>query len=615
MRDAAVICRDRGLAATTWQDLKIEGRLLIDPILEEIDHADACVAEISSANPNVLFEAGYALARNKPLYLALDETDNEANKAWEGLALVDTVGRVNYGGSAQVLAERLVELMTESRPPLMESLLAGARPREENAVFAPGTAMKFTAAERLESLLERNTHLKLLATEEEVGFGPLNFYAQEIYRSSAVILHFIKHSRVRADVYNSQVSLLAGIAHGMELPLLMVGEEGYVSPLDYRDLLYIYSSTAKLTDHVQTWLDSLPSPGQSNKRLGRLKLDIELPIRSFGQYVAESEKDTLTDYFVQTNEFSAVMNGQSAIFAGRKGTGKTATMQQAVEELRRDRRLLVVPLKPSSYDLSGLLQLLARFDDPSRREYFLVNLWSFLIVSEVAIRALKHADELPAGTGADAGTAQLASTLGNIGVDLDSDMTSRLDEVVDELLEESRGDEVDIAGLTDSLKGKWRGKLLGDLRQVLHRYDRVAVLIDNLDKTWEKGVDFSNLSHFILSLLITSGKLQGDFAKEKAGKSVRLTLTIFLRTDIYDVLKSHAREPDKISVDTIEWRDEELLIRVLEDRYIANRSGRSADIDSLWVDVFAPEVQSMATRDYLLWRPLPRHRDLIFIAN
>lgn len=66
MRAAVEACEARSLRAKSWEDLRIEGRLIIDPILEAIVDANACVAEVSSSNPNVLFEAGYALGIGKP---------------------------------------------------------------------------------------------------------------------------------------------------------------------------------------------------------------------------------------------------------------------------------------------------------------------------------------------------------------------------------------------------------------------------------------------------------------------------------------------------------------------------------------------------------------------
>lgn len=618
LRTAVSACGGRSVDARSWEDLRVEGRLIIDSILERIDESQACVAEISSSNPNVLFEAGFALARGKEVFFAIDETDQDATKAWAGLAFVDTIGRINYGGNAQVLASKVADLAESPAPPLIEALLANAKPREPNAVFAPSVPHKFHSAERLERLLDRQTHLKLLASQDELGMGPLAYYVQEIYRSSAAILHFMKPSRVRADEYNSRVAFLAGIVRGLDLPLLMVAEEGYRPPIDYKDLLFIYSSTVKLTEHVTSWLATLPTQQGTRKRLGRLNLDIELPVRSFGQYVAESEKESLTNYFVQTNEFEAVVAGRASVFTGRKGTGKTATMQQAVEELRTDRRILVVPIKPSAYDLSGLLSVLTRFDEPAKRDYFLLNLWGYLLMTEVAVRTLSHAKDMPAGFGADANTVALADVVDRLGIDLEGDLSTRFDEAISGAINTASKSRGDLSAASDALRAQWHGQLLTALRKVLNDFDRVAVLVDNLDKTWERGVDFEVLSHFLLSLLVTSGRLQSELGKAKRGQpQANMTLTIFLRTDIYDVMTRYAREPDKINPQSIQWHDEELLIRVLEDRYLANKSSSSAvmDPESLWSEVFAPEVHSLATRDYFLWRALPRPRDIIFLGN
>lgn len=617
MRDAVQASKDRGIEARGWEDLRVAGRVMIDPILAAIDGADSCVAEISSNNPNVLFEAGFALARGRDLFLAIDETDHDATKAWAGLAFVDTIGRINYGGNPHKLADALSRELASGPTHLIERLLANAQPRESNAIFAPGVPHKFNAADRLERLLERKTHLKLLAAQDELGLAALPYYVEEIYRSSAAVLHFMKPSRMRAIEYNGRLSFLAGIARGFDLPLLMVAEDDYRPPLDYKDLLYTYPTTAKLLDRVNDWLDTLPPPPGSNKRLGRLQLDIELPVRTFGQYVAESEKESLTLYFVHTNEFEAVLGGRASVFTGRKGTGKTATMQQAVEELRTDRRNLVVPIKPSSYDLAGLLSILSRFEDSSKRDYFLLNLWSYLLTTEVSLRCLGHAEALPAGLGADPHIAELADLIGRLGIDREGDLSIRLDEAVARALSEARDGIEDMRQLSDQLRLRWHGQVLPILRKVLNGYDRVAVLVDNLDKTWEKGVDFEQLSNFLLSLLVTSGRLQSELGRATSGHpAANMTLTIFLRTDIYDVMTKYAREPDKINPQSIQWHDEELLIRVLEERYVANQSGPvKRDADTLWADVFCPEVHSLPTRDYFLWRALPRPRDMVFMGN
>ena len=110
-------------------------------------------------------------------------------------------------------------------------------------------------------------------------------------------------------------------------------------------------------------------------------------------------------------------------------------------------------------------------------------------------------------------------------------------------------------------------KLRGHVSKATSHFRRIAILIDNLDKTWEEGADFKAISRFILALLVASGRIEKEVGRPKAERTeeLRVTLAIFLRTDILDTVRGFAREPDKIGARTVDWADEQLLVRVLED--------------------------------------------------
>ncbi|WP_165068660.1 P-loop ATPase, Sll1717 family [Marisediminicola senii] len=617
MRETISSLSSRGAVTLGWQELAVEGKLLIDTICDAIDSSSAVVAEVSDLNSNVIFEAGFALGRNKVLWLALDETDETATKSWNDLSILSTLGRIDYGGDSERLVSRVLTISPQlSEPTLLDSLLAGARPREANAVFAPPLPIRINASRGLEKMLERQSHLKLVGAGDELGLAPIHWQIQEIYRSSAAIIHLLGPHRNRAREHNARSSFLAGVARGLGLPLLMVVEHGFIAPLDYKDSLFVYSTAAALQEHVSQWLDRLPKPDGSNKRLGRLALDVELPIRDFGQFVAENEVQELNNYFIETNEFQSILEGSASVFVGRKGTGKTATMSQAVLELRKDRRNLVVPIKPTSYELSGLLDVLRSFKSESNTEYLLVNLWTYLIYTEVAIRAVVHARERPAGIGELTPMRELELELEGLGVDVTADLATRLEAAV-AALSNGIAMEDEKQYIADQLRLQRLGKLRSLIGTALHDFDRIAVLIDNLDKTWERGADYALMSKFILALLTTSGKIEKDFAKgSSASPAINVTLSVFLRTDIFDVVADHAREPDKIGALSVHWQDEELLVRVLEERYGVKRLKKKHQAPSnLWHEVFDSEVKGTPTRDYLLWRTLPRPRDFIYFAN
>jgi len=619
MRNSAGLLKASGIATTTWEDLDIEGRRLIPTICDAIQKADHVIAEVSDLNSNVLFEAGYALARGKRVWLAVDETDADAARNWRDLGILATVGRLNYQGNSQSVAGRFAHAqLIDDDSTLIDTLLLNGKPREPDALFAPSTPFKFEATSSLEKHLDRQGHIKILGAADDLGLAPLDFYVKEIYRSSATLFHLMARRRVKSTEHNARVSFLAGIAHGFELPILLVAEKDGSIPLDYKDLTFEYTGSAQLITRVDRWLSELPKSPGSNRRLGRLALDIELPIRSFGEYVAEYERAELANYFISTSEFQAVLAGRTKVFVGRKGTGKTATMTQTAEELRRDRRILVVPIKPSAYELSGLADAIRTLSTHGTSDYLVISLWTYLLYTEIALRMVSFARERVGHMGVSRELEQLEAEVAELGLDPSEDMATRLENALNDLTREARrhGE-----GATEFVSRQLRlhrvSRLKGLLGANLKEFDRVAVLIDNLDKAWEKGADFETLSKFILGLLVTIGQLEKDFAKPtQSQSSVNVTMAVFLRSDIYDSLKRYAREPDKIGVATVHWNDEELLARVLEERYAANKEQRrNGKIFDMWSEIFDPEVRGLRTRDYLMWKVLPRPRDLIYLAN
>lgn len=106
------------------------------------------------------------------------------------------------------------------------------------------------------------------------------------------------------------------------------------------------------------------------------------------------------------------------------------------------------------------------------------------------------------------------------------------------------------------------------------------------------------LSRVVFGLLSAVGHVARDFARDNAWRSkVNVTLTVFLRADIFSMVLRHAREPDKIDILQIRWPDRQLLSRVIEDRYA---SVSDAPGEELWNRLFGAEVNGMRTREYML---------------
>ena len=76
----------------TWEKCSIGGKFVINAICDAIDEAELFFADLTGLNANVMFELGYAIARDKRIWLIFDETYTEGKKMFNQLKVLTTVG-------------------------------------------------------------------------------------------------------------------------------------------------------------------------------------------------------------------------------------------------------------------------------------------------------------------------------------------------------------------------------------------------------------------------------------------------------------------------------------------------------------------------------------------
>jgi hypothetical protein len=454
----------------------------------------------------------------------------------------------------------------------------------------------------------------------ESAFYTLPWYAQQIYASVGVVLHFSADWRVNASHHNARSALIGGLAVGMKRPILMLAEEDYSDPIDYRDVLFVYSNSRACVNRAREWVESrLPT----QEEIGalppsqRLRLGTELRSVRLGEAVAENEESSLGNYFVETGSFLEVLEDRVTVFIGRKGTGKTANMLRATERLREDARNLVVVIKPYGYELTGLLRVLKRFTDRDTEGYLVESLWKYLLYSEIAIAAANEFAARPPAVVFGTPAQELLDYVNDPANGLTEEFAVRLERAVEGLQEV--GDEGSIEnarrGIAERLHEGTLQALRGLLGRALADRRRVALLVDNLDKAWDKSGDVDELAKMVLGLLVAIGGLARDFRRrDHWRRPVPVSLCVFLRSDIYTYVARVAREPAKIPVSNIVWSNPELLLRVIEQRYVAGRDN-GADPSEVWDRFFSSHVGMIPARDYILSRILPRPRDIVYFCN
>jgi hypothetical protein len=121
-------------------------------------------------------------------------------------------------------------------------------------------------------------------------------------------------------------------------------------------------------------------------------------------------------------------------------------------------------------------------------------------------------------------------------------------------------------------------------------------LVDNLDKNWTHNADVELTSELLLALLSVGPRVADKLRKSSLSKHrLDVTMTIFIRSDIYAAILSHARESDKLPIRKIEWNDPELLGRVIEKRIMISDPG-ILDNTEVWNKYFVDQVCGVSTK-------------------
>ena len=605
-----------------WQHLKVGGRVVLSRITQAIDESVLGIFDLTALNPNVLFELGYAIGSRKSVWVLLDTSDESAVKRWKQFQLLTPVGYVDWTSAEDVRAQFVSEMPHVAESTLFDDLLEPQlEPAVPRSVFYVPSYHATSARRETDRLLgnEKRRGLSVsTADPTESSLNPLTWYSAKVYATTASLILFEADRRELAWLRNARAALAAGLAHGMRRPVLMLAEEDYSAPFDYQHLLKAYSTAREAALNVEDWIRNLPDEHVPARRSPARRLATELRNLRLGEHVAENESESLPEYFIETAAFDDVIANRNSVFVGRKGSGKTANMLEAASELGSDARNLVVVIKPPAYEFTALIRLVTRLP-LEVRQYSIQALWQFLLSSQIANRTIELIQARPAHIPLSDGERALMEFADSSSFGLLDDFATRFEFTIQSLSASELVRAGSVAEGRDILNELLHQEAIRRLRAllgpVLRGKERVAVLIDNLDKAWERTTDLDTLSHLLLGLFAATGRLSTDFEKEDYWRDrIRLTLATFLRADIWSYVRGLAREPDKVPVSRVEWTDGNLLIRVLEERFLAVRPEGTA-ANELWDRFICPTVRDRNTKDYLLARCLPRPRDLVYFAN
>jgi len=616
---AAINTSYKGLAIIeSWTAMRVSGKLIIGEILKKIDECDFFCADLTGLNNNVLFELGYAIAKKKPIWLVLDDSNQESNNRFRELNFFSTIGYSKYHNSNDLITSFSREEVFKAEMTLFDSLLNGIHHEQgEIALFYIKSQIDTNFSQDIINEIEFLRLPYQLDDPVESKIQPLSWYIAKIFTAPAILVEFSSLARTGCDLHNSKCAFISGLALGYGLSLLMIAEQPFQTPIDYRELLKRHTNRNECKTNVKPFLNSIRNDIAQllvRKRARKIKqINVsKLQKINFGEYIAEHETDNIFNYFIETSHYQNLIKSEYNIVIGRKGTGKTATLYYIEQTLTQDPRNHVCLIKPVNFEIEGLLSLHSNLKDEFERGYMVEAIWKFLIYTEIAksmFLVIKR-KEIYAITEAEQSFIDYVQANSKIIL---TDFSSRLEQEIDSLIKvkhETQG-EYKIK-VSEILHSEIINKLSLHIKQNMKTNGKLVVLIDNLDKSWRKNSSLNILSKYILGLLGVVGRIARDF-RGKSSENIKFTfhLTLFLRSDIFKYIMRSAREPDKIEFSRLFWNDPQILFRIIESRCEA-LSEVSILGEDIWTNFISTTVSQRPTKEFIMENIFPRPRDVIY---
>ena len=592
-----------------WEFNDIAGRTLVSPIVEKIDTSPFVVADVTYLNFNVVYEIGFAIGRKKKVHLIRSNAVEGDRALARSVGVFDTLGYQIFA-SEDDLRNLLTSHIADQALPLEVTV------NNKAPVYVLSNAEKTVASTALISRVKKARYrYRSFSAVDDIRLSATDAIAQ--VSQSAGVIAMLDDSDQEQMV---RAMFIAGLADGMNKPLLLIAPFASESPLDVRDQVKLYRDPADIADAVAEFCPQINamlqdlSPPQiiAPNLLGQV---------SVGDPTAENEMTTLDGYYLQTDQFLRAARGEVNLVVGRKGSGKTALFIRTRDTTRSDKRNIVVDLKPESYQLLKLKDEILQHLTEGSRQHLITAFWEYLILLEVAYKLLeKDKTYHRYNHNIREIYEELEATYrGSEGIS-EGDFSERVMQLSDHLSERyfgKFGDEeqtkVSTQILTEILYTHDLRKLKDLVSKYLEHKENALVLFDNLDKSWSTtGVD--SIDSIIIRCLIDAGR---KVEREMQKKGHLFRCVVFVRNDVYQYLMANTPDYGKEMRVTLDWSDPDLLREMLRLRLISNLSDEyeHAQFSDIWASICVSHIFGEESSSFLIERSLMRPRNVLKLFN
>ena len=431
----------------TWEECTEGGNLIINTICQAIDGSKLFFADLTGLNPNVMFELGYAIAKDKRVWLIFDDTYKEAKKMFEQLRVLTTIVYVSCCNSDDIITGFYKDkpFATIENTIFQTEIKRNLKPSSFPHILHLKREYQDQAAVVVSRLLQKKFAKSITIDDpRESTVQSLAWYGSNVFSSSGVVCHFMSPNREGANLQTARHALVCGMAYGWNKKLLMFAEDDFWTPIDYRDLVIHYKNASEALSYLEDWLppveDDLKVKREASEVQPAAKLAIDLKNLRFGEHIAENEeRELIGDYFIPTAAYYDALRGNQTVFIGRKGSGKTANLIKLEHELNNRIHNVVCVIKPERYQMQGIVDLLKLYQNRKVKGYTIESLWKFLLLTEIANTTYEYLENPLHGQIDSAGKSFREFVEKNEKI-IRTDFSTRL-EICTQTIKESKNDE------------------------------------------------------------------------------------------------------------------------------------------------------------------------------
>ena len=544
--------------------MRIFGFKVDDLVREEIRSAALLVADITYPNPNVFYEIGFAIALKKPVLPTVNTSVEKATQRIQRTGIFDTIGWVSYV-NADELHDKLHDWTGNS---WVDNYIK--RKNHSQPLFILDTLVKTDFRNHIFHAVENSGVLYRSYDPAEVPRLTAANAISDVSSAAGVILPLLGAEITDNQGHNLRASFLLGLCHGLEVEALTIQYENSPAPLDYRD--FITNSTFKheTEKHVGRFAGQVLIWNQKSFKADPRTATSVLSNIDLGSPTAENEIQKLGSYFVKTAEFSRALRAEGAVITGRKGSGKSALYFQISEVYSRDKRRIVIDIRPASHNLSELREAILDVVSEGVFDHTIASFWQYIIYVEILLKYREVA--LPKSLNDFSLQERIRNVESSFSLSdsvVSGDFTSRLESAVRMIISA-----IETVASADDMRKHITNLMferpIPNLRDAITSFSEfgseVVLLIDDLDKGWPprqvEPHDIGMMKHLIEVL----NRIKRDLGR----RGVDFKHLVFLRSDIYERLVEQTSDRGKYNVIRVDWSDTAQLKYMLTQRILSN---------------------------------------------